>query len=120
MADRTVILQEQFEDAAQQHEAAQLGMWTFLATEIMFFGGLFVWMMILATHIRFRRRFTGKLIFRAPFYPWASASGIAALAAITISTWWVPGMKITLIAGLPWLAFISLCYLLWPGSSRRV
>jgi len=42
MADRTVILQEQFEDAAQQHEAAQLGMWTFLATEIMFFGGLFV------------------------------------------------------------------------------
>ncbi|PYV30375.1 MAG: amino acid permease [Acidobacteria bacterium] len=85
-----------------------------------FFGGLFVWMMILATHIRFRRRFTGKLIFRAPFYPWASASGIAALAAITISTWWVPGMKITLIAGLPWLAFISLCYLLWPGSSRRV
>jgi len=85
-----------------------------------FFGGLFVWMMILATHIRFRRRFTGKLIFRAPFYPWASASGIAALAAITISTWWVPGMKITLIAGLPWLAFISLCYLLKSKSSQRV
>lgn len=31
----------QFEDAQQQHESSDLGMWTFLATEIMFFGGLF-------------------------------------------------------------------------------
>jgi len=33
---------EQFEDANQQHEAAQLGTWTFLATEVLFFGGLFM------------------------------------------------------------------------------
>jgi cytochrome c oxidase subunit 3 len=32
----------QFEDAAQQKEAATLGMWTFLITEVLFFGGLFV------------------------------------------------------------------------------
>jgi cytochrome c oxidase subunit 3 len=31
----------QFEDFEQQHEADSLGMWVFLATEIMFFGGLF-------------------------------------------------------------------------------
>ena len=31
----------QFEDAEQQHEAGNLGMWVFLVTEIMFFGGLF-------------------------------------------------------------------------------
>jgi cytochrome c oxidase subunit 3 len=30
-----------FDDAAQQYEAAGLGMWLFLATEILFFGGLF-------------------------------------------------------------------------------
>ena len=30
-----------FDDADQQHEAAVLGMWTFLATEVLFFGGLF-------------------------------------------------------------------------------
>jgi cytochrome c oxidase subunit 3 len=30
-----------FDDAVQQHEAASLGMWVFLVTEIMFFGGLF-------------------------------------------------------------------------------
>lgn len=31
----------QFEDMEQQHEAGNLGMWVFLITEIMFFGGLF-------------------------------------------------------------------------------
>lgn len=35
------MIEEQFEDAQQQNEAAQLGMWTFLATEVLFFGGLF-------------------------------------------------------------------------------
>jgi len=30
----------QFDDAIQQHEAATLGMWTFLATEVLFFGAL--------------------------------------------------------------------------------
>lgn len=30
-----------FDDAGQQFEAARLGMWVFLATEVLFFGGLF-------------------------------------------------------------------------------
>ena len=29
-----------FDDAKQQHDAAELGMWSFLVTEVMFFGGL--------------------------------------------------------------------------------
>ena len=33
-------LQEQYSDSAQQSESAQLGMWVFIATEIMFFGAL--------------------------------------------------------------------------------
>lgn len=35
-------LREQFDTVEQQREAARLGIWAFLATEIMFFGGLFV------------------------------------------------------------------------------
>ena len=35
-------LQHHFESLHQQHEAATLGMWIFLVTEIMFFGGLFM------------------------------------------------------------------------------
>lgn len=47
MAERTVLehepnVAEQFDDLAQQHEASTLGMWTFLATEVLLFGGLFV------------------------------------------------------------------------------
>jgi cytochrome c oxidase subunit 3 len=34
-------LQHHFDDMAQQAEASTLGMWVFLVTEIMFFGGLF-------------------------------------------------------------------------------
>ncbi len=36
------ILAEQFDDITQQRDAAQLGMWIFLATEVLFFGGLFL------------------------------------------------------------------------------
>jgi cytochrome c oxidase subunit III len=35
-------LQHHFDDMAQQAEASTLGMWVFLVTEIMFFGGLFL------------------------------------------------------------------------------
>lgn len=34
-------LAHQFDDLEQQHEASYFGMWIFLATEIMFFGGMF-------------------------------------------------------------------------------
>ena len=36
------LVAEQFEDIEQQRGAAQLGMWIFLATEVLFFGGLFL------------------------------------------------------------------------------
>ena len=37
----TLALQEQFDTPEQQREASTLGMWVFLVTEIMFFGGMF-------------------------------------------------------------------------------
>jgi cytochrome c oxidase subunit 3 len=41
MTAASAHLAHQFDDAEQQFDAARLGMWLFLATEIMFFGGLF-------------------------------------------------------------------------------
>ncbi|WP_238325988.1 cytochrome c oxidase subunit 3 family protein [Bryobacter aggregatus] len=46
MADSEIVLhppglQHHFDDSAQQLEASTLGMWVFLVTEIMFFGGMF-------------------------------------------------------------------------------
>ncbi len=39
-AEAEPILLHQFDDVDQQSEASTLGMWLFLATEVMFFGGL--------------------------------------------------------------------------------
>jgi cytochrome c oxidase subunit III len=41
LADSHVLPKHQFDDIEQQQEVASLGMWVFLVTEIMFFGGLF-------------------------------------------------------------------------------
>jgi len=41
-SDESAIVAEQFDDIKQQRSAAQLGMWIFLATEVLFFGGLFL------------------------------------------------------------------------------
>ena len=38
----TLALREQFDTAAQQKDASTLGLWIFLITEIMFFGGMFL------------------------------------------------------------------------------
>jgi cytochrome c oxidase subunit 3 len=41
VSETTGPLAHHFEDLEQQHESASLGMWAFLVTEVMFFGGLF-------------------------------------------------------------------------------
>jgi amino acid transporter, AAT family len=87
-----------------------------------FFGGLFVWLMIFVTHLAFRRKFANSTP-PARFGPrgyWASLFGLFGLSAVLVSTWWVPGLRITLTAGVPWLLAITLCYLVWrkANSSR--
>jgi len=42
LSDHAGVLAHHFEDLEQQKEAAALGMWSFLATEVLFFGGAFV------------------------------------------------------------------------------
>jgi cytochrome c oxidase subunit III len=59
----------QFEDASQQREAATLGMWVFLATEILFFGAMFLGYTV------YRLRY--PIVFRA-----ASEHTLVAIGAI--------------------------------------
>jgi cytochrome c oxidase subunit 3 len=40
--EESLALREQFETEAQQKDASTLGMWIFLITEVMFFGGMFL------------------------------------------------------------------------------
>ncbi|MCS6926320.1 MAG: cytochrome c oxidase subunit 3 family protein [Candidatus Binatia bacterium] len=57
-SEASSALAHQFDDLAQQSEAATLGMWVFLVTEVLFFGGLFL----------------SYIVYRAS-YPEAFASG---------------------------------------------
>ncbi len=62
MSSQPQVLQHHFEDLEQQFESSSLGMWAFLITEILFFGGLF----------------TGYLVYRT-MYPEAFKLGSALL-----------------------------------------
>lgn len=42
MSETNIGLAEQFDDLDQQREASTVGIWAFLATEVIFFGGLFM------------------------------------------------------------------------------
>jgi len=78
------------------------------------FGGLFVWLMVFLTHLRFRaaweRAGGARLPVRLPGYPYTSLAGAAAILAILATTWRVEGMRPTLLAGIPWLGVVSLAY----------
>jgi L-asparagine transporter-like permease len=86
------------------------------------FGALFAWVMTLLTHLAFRRfhkQHAKPYLQLGPSGPWASFAGLVAILAVMISTWWVPGFRITLLAGLPWLAILTVCYFVWRGTVSR-
>jgi L-asparagine transporter-like permease len=67
------------------------------------FGALFVWLMIFATHIAFRRA-------RRLGPPIESYVGAVLIAAILVSTWWVSALQSTLLSGGPWLVLLVVGY----------
>jgi amino acid transporter, AAT family len=86
------------------------------------FGALFAWLMTLLTHLAFRRfhkRHAKPYLQLGPRGPWVSLAGVTAILAVMVSTWWVPGFRITLLAGVPWLASLTVCYFVWRGSHTR-
>ena len=87
------------------------------------FGALFAWLMTLLTHLAFRRfhqRHARPYLQLGPPGPWASLIGLGGVLAVLLSTWWVPGFRITLLAGGPWLAFITVCYFVWRRTRPRM
>src|SRR5216684_3222353 len=87
------------------------------------FGALFAWLMTLLTHLAFRRfhkKRASPYLRLGPPGPWASLVGLAGVLAVLISTWWVPGFRITLMAGIPWLVFITVCYFVWRRARPRM
>jgi len=76
---------------------------------ISLFGGLYAWLIVFVTHIFFRRR---RQAAWRPMMGAGSLAGALAIAAILLTTWRVEGMRITLIAGVSWLAVLTGAFLL--------
>ncbi len=80
---------------------------------ISIFGGIMVWILILATLIAFRARRRRDGLppspLQMPLYPWLAIAGIAALAAILADAFFID-MAVAWYAGVPWLVFVSVVY----------
>lgn len=89
---------------------------------VAFFGGPFIWLMTLATHVGFRKTMKAEGRAFTMFAPRGHASsmfGIVALLGVLLSTWWIPDFHVTLLAGPPWLVFLTLCYFIWRAYQNR-
>jgi amino acid transporter, AAT family len=79
-------------------------------------GMLFVWLMILNIHLRFRKAITAeqlsKLSMRLPAHPFFTYVGILLILAIAATNFFVDGLQWTVPSFAVFLAGISLLYLL--------
>jgi L-asparagine transporter-like permease len=88
---------------------------------IALFGGLSVWMIILFSHLSFRRHHKNELLpVRTPFFPYLQILGILLLSAILITMgldtdFW----NISWIVGVPWMIAVSIAYLVWKRAHRN-
>jgi AAT family amino acid transporter len=77
-------------------------------------GMFFVWIVILLTHLAFRRALGPERISRLPlrlrFFPYSTWLGIVALVGIAASTFYVEGLQYSVPAFAPFLLLISLAY----------
>jgi L-asparagine transporter-like permease len=87
---------------------------------ISLFGAIFVWIVILVSHLAFRRRHKPQeLPLRMPFFPVLQIAGLILLGAILITMgldteFW----NISWIVGVPWLVLLSGAYFLWRRGHR--
>jgi AAT family amino acid transporter len=78
-------------------------------------GMLFVWLVILSTHLRFRKAITSERLSSLPMrlraHPLFTVVGILLLLAISVTTFFVDGLRWSVPAFSVFLALISLLYL---------
>jgi amino acid transporter, AAT family len=86
------------------------------------FGAIIVWMMILLSHLSFRRTHkAADLPVRMPLFPTMQIAGLILLAALLVTmgldtAFW----DVSWIVGVPWLALISGAYFVWKARNRRM
>jgi L-asparagine transporter-like permease len=86
---------------------------------IALFGGIVVWIIILLSHIAFRRRLGREApAVRMPGFPFLQIAGIVLLSAVLITMgldkdWWL-----SWIVGIPWLILLTGAYFAWKARPK--
>ncbi|MGH2436719.1 MAG: hypothetical protein ACRDFA_06980, partial [bacterium] len=74
------------------------------------------------THLAFRRAWDrqkpDQLPLRLPLARTRSVVGALAVLSVFITTWWVPGLRVTVLAAGPWLLILALGYRLSRNRSE--
>jgi AAT family amino acid transporter len=85
------------------------------------FAAILVWMMILVSHLSFRRQHGARTLpVRMPLFPWMQYVGLLMLAAILVTM----GLDrkfyyMSWVMGIPWVLLISAAYFVWRGFNGR-
>lgn len=86
-------------------------------------GMLFVWLVILSTHLRFRKAITSEQLLSLPMrlraHPFFTVIGILLLTAISVTTYFVDGLEWSIPAFSVFLGLISILYLLSRGRKEN-
>jgi L-asparagine transporter-like permease len=94
-----------------------------LMVAISSFGTMFTWLMIFATHYRFRRARTRAgappLRFRLRGFPATTLLGAALMVAVLATTAFTDAFRMTLVFGLPFLGALCGIYWIWYRREAR-
>ena len=83
------------------------------------FAAIVVWMMILVSHLSFRRhRDASQLPVRMPLFPWMQIFGLLMLAAVLITMGLSSDYNVSWEFGIPWMLLISAAYFLWARANK--
>ncbi|HVO45503.1 MAG TPA: amino acid permease [Steroidobacteraceae bacterium] len=84
------------------------------------FAAILVWMMILVSHLSFRRHYRPEdLPVRMPLFPWMQYAGLLLLAAILVTMGLdTKFFNVCWLVGVPWVVLISVAYFVWKARQR--
>jgi AAT family amino acid transporter len=84
-----------------------------LMLSISIFGAMFTWLMIFVTHLYFRRQHNASsLAFRMRGFPYTTLAGALLMLAMLVTTLFIPGFRMTLFCGGPFIAVLAAVFLL--------
>lgn len=93
-------------------------------TSIATFSAIWTWVVVLVTHMRFRRGLSlverDQLTFRMPLYPYATWFALAFLVLVTGLMAYFPDTRVALIVGPLWLVVLTVLYYVFGLGKNRL